>query len=80
MFRRKHCKTYNLYFSNRKEVKRIDKNGEEITKISNFENTLSEGIHQNKCKYGHDDKNKKPPALNMSIAYAFLNRKILMMI
>ena len=57
-----------------KEVTRIDKNGEEITKnisyilqfidsarfmassLSNLVNTLSQGIHRIKCKFGDDDK------------------------
>ena len=53
-----------------KEVTRIVKNGEEITKllqlientnflassISNLVNNLSEGIQKIKCKYRHDDK------------------------
>ena len=57
-----------------KEVTRIDKNGEEVTKnvsyiitdssrfisssLSNFINNLSEGIHKIKCKHGHKDNNK----------------------
>ena len=53
----------------KKEVTRIDKNGEEITKnisyidsarfiassLSNLVSTFSQGIHRIKCKFAHDD-------------------------
>ena len=44
-----------------KEIIRIDKNGEEITKnisyiLSNLVNNVSEGIHGIKCKFGDDAK------------------------
>ena len=55
----------------KKEVTRIVKNGEEITKniwyilqfidiarvmASSLSNLVDEGIHKNKCKYRHDDR------------------------
>ena len=43
--------------------------------LSNLVNSLSEGIHRIKCKYGHDDKNVRLAELNISIATVFLNIK-----
>ena len=40
--------------------------------LSNLGNNLFEGIHNIKCKYGHD-KNVKIPELNKNIATVFLN-------
>ena len=49
--------------------------------LSNLVNNLSEGINKIKCKYRHDEKKKvKFVELNISIATAFLNTKILKMI
>ena len=45
--------------------------------LSNVGNNLSEGIHNIKCKYGHD-KNVKIPELN--IATVFLNTQFFKMI
>ena len=72
MFKRKHGKIYLTFtVSIEKEVKRIDKNGEEITKKyvcillfigsarfmdCSLSNLVSEGIHRIKCKFGGYDK------------------------
>ena len=68
-----------------KYATRIDKNGEEITKINssrflaslllNLVNNLSERIHNIKCKYELDDK--KFAESNVSTANAFLNTQSL---
>ena len=64
-----------------KEVIRIDKNGEKITKnvsytlqfsLSNLVNNLSEGLHRIKCKYGHDDKKCETCGTNYKFCHCFL--------
>ena len=47
--------------------------------LSNVGNNLSEGIHNIKCKCGHD-KNVKIPELNKNIATVFLNTQFFRMI
>ena len=51
-----------------------------IGSLSNFVNTLDEGVNENKCKYEHDDKNVKHAELNAKIATTFLNTQTLKMI
>ena len=81
-----------------KEVTKIDKKGEEITKsisyilqfidssrfmassLSNFVNSLSEGIHRIKCKYRQDDKNVKLLDFYTKYATIFLNTQTLKII
>ena len=41
--------------------------------LSNLVNSLSEGIHRIKCKFGRDKKNVKLMELNISIATVFSN-------
>ena len=69
-----------------KEVTRIDKNGEEITKnisyrfqfidsarlLSNLVNSFSERIHEIKCKHGHDDKNLETSRIKYKHCDSFL--------
>ena len=44
-----------------------------VSSLSNLLNNLSEGIHEIKCKYGHNDKKLKLAELNISIPTVFLN-------
>ena len=85
-------KYISLQFQQKKEIIRIDRNGEEITKnisyilqfinnarfmawsLSDLFNNSSEGIHEIKCNYGHDDKkNVKLAEPNITIETVFLN-------
>ena len=43
----------------------------------NVANSLAQGIHKIKCKYGLDDKDMKPVELDTKIATAFWNRQTL---
>ena len=76
-----------------KEVTRINKNGEEITKhisyilqyidsarfvassSSNLVNSLSEGIHRIKYKFGHDDKKCELCGIKFKYCDCFLEYK-----
>ena len=91
MFRRKHEKYITFTVPVEKQVTRIDKNGEEITKniyyILQFIDSaryslsnLSEGIHRIICKYEHDDRKCETCGINISIATVFLNTQILKVI
>ena len=89
-----HCysKYINFTVPIKKEVTRIDNNGEEITKhisyilqlrvmassLSNLLHNFSEGIHR--IKLDTMIKNVKYVELNISFAIAFLNIQILKMI
>ena len=44
MFRRKHWKIHNIFSSNKKDVTRIDKNGEEITKNISYRLQIIDSI------------------------------------
>ena len=70
----------------KKKVTRIDKNGEEVTKMypthynySLFQalyqilsNNLSEGIHKMKCKYGHNIKTRETGRIKYKYCDCFL--------
>ena len=44
-----------------------------VSSLSNLVNNLSEGIHRNKSKYGHDDKKCKNCRIKHRYCDCFLN-------